>query len=399
MVKDVAVLGAGIMGTSTALLLARRGLRVVVVDAADRPLDRASRWNEGKIHLGYLYAGDASLETARRVLPGGLAFKPLIESLIAAPIDVVTTAHDDTFLVHRDSVADLERTAAYFDAVTQLVADHPDRGSYLTPLLAPSIHRLTDVELDALAAPSTIVGGFRVPERSVSTTWIADRLTEALSSEPLIELRTGTRVTGVRRNGRGPLHVQTTTGDDGPYDAVVNALWEGRIAVDASLGVAAPRTWSHRYRVSLFARTSRPLDVPSAVICTGPFGDVKNYNGRDFYLSWYPIGLLVDSSSLEPGAPPALDTAARERLASLVIAQLASRLPRVHEIGEHLESCRVEGGWVYAAGAGSLADPASTLHRRDRIGVMRDGHYLSVDTGKYSTAPWLANQIVADLTT
>jgi hypothetical protein len=81
-----------------------------------------------------------------------------------------------------------------------------------------------------------------------------------------------------------------------------------------------------------------------------------------------------------------------------VIAQLAARLPRVYEIGEYLESCRLEGGWEYAAGAGSLADPASTLHRRDRAGILRDGMYVSVDTGKYSMAPWLASQIAADLT-
>jgi glycine/D-amino acid oxidase-like deaminating enzyme len=397
MVAHVAVLGAGIMGASTALLLARRGVRVVVVDAAERPVDRASRWNEGKIHLGYLYAGDASLETARRVLPGGLAFKPLVESLIAEAIDEAVTAHDDTFLVHARSVADVDRTAAYFDAVTRLVAEHPDRARYLAPLTTPSVHRLTSAELEAIADPSVIVGAFRVPERSVSTTWVADRLAGALLAEPAIEVRMETRVTGVCRE-RGGLYVRTLSGRDGPYDAVVNALWEGRLAVDASAGVRPPSTWSHRHRLSLFVRTSRPLDVPSAVICTGPFGDVKNYNGRDFYLSWYPAGLQVDSSSLEPPAPPPLDADARRQLAALVIAQLASRLPRVYEIGECLESCRIEGGWVYAAGAGRLDDPASTLHRRDRIGIRRDGQYVSIDTGKYSIAPWLASQVAADLT-
>lgn len=35
-----------------------------------------------------------------------------------------------------------------------------------------------------------------------------------------------------------------------------------------------------------------PIDTPSVIIATGPFGDIKNYNKRDFYLSWYPTGLL-----------------------------------------------------------------------------------------------------------
>ena len=66
----VAVLGAGIMGVTTAMFLARKGVHVTLIDAAARPFDGASRWNEGKIHLGHLYAADPGLQTARRLLPG-----------------------------------------------------------------------------------------------------------------------------------------------------------------------------------------------------------------------------------------------------------------------------------------------------------------------------------------
>jgi hypothetical protein len=31
------------------------------------------------------------------------------------------------------------------------------------------------------------------------------------------------------------------------------------------------------------------------------------------------------------------------------------------------------------------------------VGISRDGRYVSVDTGKYSIAPWLASRIAADL--
>ena len=71
----VAILGAGIMGATTALLLSRRGVRVTLYDQAPAPMTGASRWNEGKIHLGYLYAGDPSGNTADKLMPGGIAFK------------------------------------------------------------------------------------------------------------------------------------------------------------------------------------------------------------------------------------------------------------------------------------------------------------------------------------
>jgi len=71
----VAILGAGIMGGSTALYLASKGVDVSLFDAASEPFSAASRWNEDKIHLGYLYSCDTSLHTARKILPDNLAYQ------------------------------------------------------------------------------------------------------------------------------------------------------------------------------------------------------------------------------------------------------------------------------------------------------------------------------------
>jgi hypothetical protein len=52
---------------------------------------------------------------------------------------------------------------------------------------------------------------------------------------------------------------------------------------------------------------------------------------------------------------------------------------------------------VFAVGSGPLSDAKSTLHRRDQFGVLRRGTYFSVDTGKYSAAPWLAARIADEI--
>ena len=396
----VAVLGAGIMGCSLALSLARRGARVTLFDAAPQPCAGASRWNEGKIHLGYLYAADPSLATARLVLDGGLAFKPLIERLIGQTVDGVTSPSDDVYLVHRRSVVDAEGMARYYAAVSALVREHTGAAGYLCPATQASAHRLSGAELRAICDTPEIVAGFRVPERSVATTWIADRLVAAVAAEPRIEGRWGVRVAGVRPPPAGPdapMHVDTSDGLDGPYDCVVNALWEGRLVVDASRGLPPPAAWSHRFRRSLFVRTSRPVTLPSAVIGIGPFGDVKNYNGRDVYLSWYPAGLAVEGTAVQPPPVSPLGDAGRAALIDEVLTQLGALLPSVAALRPAIESVRVEGGWVYAAGRGPLDDRRSTLHRRDRAGVVHDGRYLSIDTGKYSMAPWIADRLATEL--
>ena len=232
----------------------------------------------------------------------------------------------------------------------------------------------------------------------MATTWVADRFVDALSTEPRIEQCMNTHVTAVspqtRNDVDGQWHVETEDYVSDSFDYIVNALWEGRMAIDLTAGLNPTGTWSNRYRLSLFARTTEPIDAPSAVIATGPFGDIKNYNNRDFYLSWYPAGLLVDSSEILPPTPPVLDIIAEQELSSLIIQNLGHLLPGVAQIGESIERVYLRGGWVFAAGQGKLSDPKSTLHRRSDFGIKRAGSYISVDTGKYSTAPWLARKVV-----
>lgn len=385
------------MGSSLALHLARRGVAVTLFDEAAVPFSGASRWNEGKIHLGFLYSADPSLATARHVLEGSLMFRPTVETLLDCSLDGIVTREDDLFICHRQSVVDADAMEAYFQRVASLVRAHPAAARYLVDASSCRARRLDAAELERVSVSPDIVGGFAVPERSVATTRIADRYVDALRAEPAIELRMNTRIVGARAErtaASARWHVQTAAdGCDGPFDYVVNALWNGRLAVDRATGLALPAVWSTRYRLALFVQTQRSVSLPSVLIATGPFGDVKNYNGRDFYLSWYPEGLLLDSAEVSPPQPCLPDESGKQDLATRMMSELEVHIPGVAEVRDAAANVRVEGGWVYAVGRGALSDPRSTLHRRDEFGVVRHGRYLSVDTGKYATAPWMALKI------
>jgi hypothetical protein len=388
------------MGSSLALFLARKGARVTLIDAAPKPFSGASRWNEGKVHLGYLYAADPSLKTARALLPGGIAFKRLTEELIGSPLEPVTTAEDDLYLVHRDSIVASDVMQRYFEAVSALVREHPAASNYLVDACDSAIRPLSRSELDELTDTRAVVAGFRVVERSVSTGWVADRYVDALFAEPRIELLSATRVIGVRPAGTsvdGSWHVEAEPSLTASFDFVVNALWEGRPAVNATVGLKDDPGWSHRYRLSLFVHTDRRLDVPSAVLALGPFGDIKNYTGRDFYLSWYPAGLIAEGHSLGPPALPFLDDAARRAITNSVLAELGRVIPSVREVAAAAQTTTLDGGWVFAGGRGSLRDPSATVHRRYGFGIRRLGSYISVDTGKYSIAAWLAQKLTGQI--
>lgn len=395
--RRIAILGGGMLGVCTALELARHGRRVTLIEGAPRLLEGASRWNEGKIHLGFLYAADPTLSTATRLIPGGLAFPDLVARLIGRPLDAFST-DDDVFLVHRNSVVDAESYSAYAEQTARLVRDAAaQRGAprYLADVDVP-IHRLSASELSDATTSPDVIAGFRVPERSVSTVAIADLLCQRIAEEPRVEVHVRTWVKGVRRRDDGRLDVITDASDanmfDG-FDVVVNALWEGRPAVDATLGIVPPAPWSHRFRAGLFARAAES-SLRSAVLCTGPFGDIKRYRDGRLYLSWYAAGLLAEGCAIEPPRSAAVLTPERRtRVMQGTLDGLSTFFPAVRDLPRQADVLEVRGGWVYAIGQGSLADRTSTLHQRDKFNMTVDRGYISVDTAKYSLAPWLADRI------
>ncbi len=124
---------------------------------------------------------------------------------------------------------------------------------------------------------------------------------------------------------------------------------------------------------------------------------MKNYNSRDFYLSWYSAGLVAEGEGVAP--PPVAPAHDRDRQAVIdgTVARLRDLVPGVDAVMADAEEVVVAGGWVYAAGRGSLSDPASSLHRRERVGTTRVSSYFSVDTGKFSIGPWLARELAESL--
>ena len=133
-------------------------------------------------------------------------------------------------------------------------------------------------------------------------------------------------------------------------------------------------------------------------MATGPFGDIKAYPGNRFYLSWYADGLLAEGRGWKPPPTPVLDADTQSRIAAAKFEQLGRMFPIVREIEAAASHVVAGGGWVFAHAQGQLNDPAATLHRRDRIGIAQRDGYISVNTGKYSIAPWLARQVAAIVT-
>ncbi len=76
---EVGVIGAGVVGAAVALTLARRGVRVTVLEAEEEPALAASGTNSGILHTGF-DSTPGELET-RLILRSAELRKPVLDAL------------------------------------------------------------------------------------------------------------------------------------------------------------------------------------------------------------------------------------------------------------------------------------------------------------------------------
>ena len=382
-----------------AIALAERGVSVDLYDREAEPLTQASAQNEGKIHLGYVYANDSTRATARLMVEGSLSFGPLLRRWIGPAFDRVPVSSPFVYAVHRTSLLSPDAVFAHLSATHALLAEIGARGvDYLGRDALEPPCRLPSVA--PLLCPDTIAAAFRTPERAIDPEALAQAVRGRLRADPAIRLVMRAFVTGVDReagrtevyfvcDGR-PCHAE--------YGHVVNALWDGRLAVDATAGVRPDRPWlfrvKHYLRVPAGTGTSR---VPSVTIVLGPYGDTVAYEKGDLYLSWYPAGVSGMSNGTQlPDWPRTLDAGEAERLRRGIWRGLADVVPAVSQLTRaQVGNSGVQGGVIFAWGKTDIDDPASGLHARSAIGPRSWGRYHSIDTGKLTTAPLFAERVAA----
>lgn len=380
-----------------ALALAARGCTIDLFDREMQPVTQASLWNEGKIHLGFTYAKDRSGRTADILLRGALHFDAGLQRLTGRRRPDGLLSAQFRYLVHRTSQLSADQVAAHFAAVAERYKAIRDASalSYFDQRSDVVWERMSARAQAAEYGHGPAVAAFRTAELSVDPHAVAQLLRQALAEQPRIRFHAGCHVARVALGPAGsPSVVLEGAGAAGPYDHVVNALWQERLRVDAALGLHPERPWLHRYKLAVHLTGAGGPPLPSTTVILGEYGDVVEFGGGRRYLSWYPACKLAQSSELQPpDLAGSLDDGLRSRTLSETLAALAAIVPPVGLLDLSRAAVRVEGGYIFAWGRTGIADPASELHGRAEIGIRSDGRYHSVDTGKYGMAPYFAEQL------
>jgi len=397
----VAVLGAGLAGTCVAMELAAAGCEVHLFDRAPGALLGASVVNEGKIHLGLVYANDASGRTARTMVRGAASFRPLLECWVDAADLVALASSPFVYAVPRDSLLPPERIRAHFDQVERLwsIEARQPGARYLIDDARPTWRERAVRADDALFDAAHVAHAFESGECAVDTPALCTRLRARLAEEPRITPRLATTVDAIRAEPRGGFrvrfHVAGAQGDE-PFACVVNATWEQRLGLDAGVGLAPPAAVVHRYKVGLSSSDPElARRMPSVTFVLGPYGDTVGCPGRA-YASWYPAGLLRQEFGVMPGPTPvALDAARRDALVAATLAGLRRLMPGAAALHDTAAPWDVVGGYITAWGRSGIEDATSELHERHAVGVHSVGAYHSIDTGKFTLAPLFAAEACA----
>jgi hypothetical protein len=395
----VAVLGGGFQGCCIALALADRGKSVVIFERQSSLLSKTAVANEGKVHLGWMYASDPSLATARMMIEGALAFAPFLRRYLGLQIRSMATSAPAAYVVHRDSQRNATEVRNYFVAVHRLIvaasADRP--GAYFSRDLSVAPREWSVDERMAAFDHSKAVTVFDTPEIAIDPLELARHVGDVVTAHPRIELRLSHEVISASEDRAGVMVV--TEGEERErrecFDYVVNALWDGRLAVDETAGLRAGRPWLHRlkYGVSFSWPESLPRP-PSVTFVSGPFGEIVSYPDLTTYLTWYTSCVKDMSNAL---VPPIWPTNPPEPLRSDIVRSTITALSEiVHALAPievtMLNDVRVKGGAIVAWGETDIDDPQSELHKRYEIGVHSRNRYHSVDPGKLTMAPYFAEE-------
>jgi hypothetical protein len=383
------------------MALAERGVEVTIFDRNDRLLSRVAVANEGKVHLGYMYANDPSYSTAQMMINGALNFAPFFSRHLCVSPESLNVSQPATYVVHRDTQRGVEDVSEYLSTVHAMIRDAAERrpNAYFGRDLSRGPRSWSMDELQAEFDGGTALAAFDTPEVAINPVMLAQAVRERIDAEPRLNVRLMHEVLSVEDVERP---VVITRGVDGvtPYrfDHVINALWDGRLAVDHALGFRPKKRWLHRLKYGVsFYLPEEAKKPPSATFVSGPFGEVVSYQDGLIYLTWYPIclkGMSRDITPPEwpnyPGEPLRSDIlqGTLDAMAKFVLS-LRGLAP------DDLVDASVKGGVIVAWGETDIYDRNSELHRRYEIGVTSNHNFHSIDPGKLTMAPYFA-QVCAD---
>lgn len=358
----------------------------------------ASAYNEGRIHLGYTYGMDKSLNTARLMTKAALVFEKLLTRWFGNNISKVPRSSLFNYAVHKDSLLSTDEFKAYIGKVSGIIKETFRKGNkYFGVDLKEKPFKLSSKYLSANYDTKNVASVFKTNEISVDPEAIAGIIRRNIIKIPGVKIRLNTQISSIKiRNFNYLLTLVTNKGQSEElFDYVINASGWDLLHLDSLVGLQPPK--NPLFRLKYLIRTrNKVFDIPSTTIVLGKFGDTVSFN--DFtYFSWYPAGRLDWYKGITPqkAVPILTKEPLATELKAEIITGLSTIIPKLKKT--QILKSDLKGNWIYAPGSSDVNNPKSLLHQRTQVGITQSGNYFSINPGKYTSAPYFAKELAIKL--
>ncbi|MBI1250523.1 MAG: FAD-dependent oxidoreductase [Alphaproteobacteria bacterium] len=250
---DAVVIGGGFFGCATALYLRSVMDRVVVVEARDTLLDRASRVNQARVHTGFHYP--RSFVTALRSKALHQRFARDFPQAIVSDFDMLYA------VAAQRSKVSARRFHRFFQAM-----DAP---------MAPATTRQR-----ALFAPGAVEDVFACKEFAFDWRALRDRLHDRLRAHG-VRMMTGETVASVDLATEEPI-VHLQSGGALKARCAFNVTYANLNAVRGRSGLA-PLALKHELSEVALVRPPADLGDAAVTVVDGPFFSAMPYPADDLY--------------------------------------------------------------------------------------------------------------------
>jgi sarcosine oxidase subunit beta len=291
-VTDVVVIGAGIVGASTAFQIAKTGRRVTVIEKSSV----ASGMTKRSGALVRAFFPDAAMaQLARHSLATYQDWKKIVGGDCGyKQTGLVVTSQDATRL---------ERTVALLNSI-----------GVSARLLGSDELR----EVEPNANPDDLTFAAYEPGAGYIDAVIATQSLATRAKELGAKFQTGTLVRSIRVERNRVMAVETTVGEIQTSEVVVAAsAWSDRLLKPLGIQIGIR---NERHQVAFF---DRPENLRSGHVA---FWDAA----RGAYFRPHPYGLTMGGlieAKVETGSPDQLDESVSEEFVATVRANIAARLP------------------------------------------------------------------------
>lgn len=384
---SITIIGAGLQGSSIALALSKRGFAVTLLESKAEPLLGASLRNEGKIHLGFVYALDGDGSTRKIMLEGALSFGSLIESWCGNVPWEEWRSENFNYLVMPDSLITSKQLEYSYQDISKSIANLESastRKIYLGRPLSWVWRKSREVNLMG----ETIRGDiFETEEVSIDPCRFSEFIAQKVKGDRNISFHGGVTVRSAQRRGCGFELEIIENGSISKIlsDIVINCSWEDRLRLDKTVGIEPyPPECSYRIKYQILLKPKDYSKVRAVTMVQGPYGDIVPWKDGTVYLSWYPKSCTYFSA-----LPPDYDY---ESKASKVAEESLDAISKLFPLLSDSEIISSLPGIIVAHGQSDVDQIDSDLHKRNIIGPRAYDGWWSVDTGKLTTAPYFAEQ-------